>query len=330
MLTRRLITIPLYLLATALVTALFPALLLAAAIASRFPAARGAVPTLLFVTGYLWYEAAGILAAPFITLWAFCNRSPAAAMSANFALQCWWASGLKRLAERVFELRFTLHNAAALEGGPALVLPRHASIADTVLPVTYFAKPFRSHLRYVMKRELLVDPCLDIYGNRLPNYFVDRSGQDTDAAVSGIRTLTATLGDDEGILIYPEGTRFSRAKHDSLRRKGNQNPQLVALLDRWPDLLPPRLGGTLAMLQANPGKDLLFMAHVGFEGSSHFQNLINGSWRRAQVHLAFWRVPFSQIPTARDELMTFLFEQWDQMQATVVRLNRLARQSSRG
>lgn len=325
-LKRRLLTIPGFLLAALLVTLLFPVLLLLALLASLWKPLHGAVPTLFFITGYLWFEAAGILAAPVIWL---LNRSPHAAMRANFAMQCWWASGLMRMAQRFFALRLTLHNEGALAGGPALVLPRHASIADTVLPVTYFAKPFKTHLRYVMKRELLIDPCLDIYGNRLPNHFVDRSGQDTEAAVGGIRKLTETLSETEGMLLYPEGTRYSPTKHEALRRKGNQNPKLVQQLDRWPDLLPPRLGGTLAMLESNPGRDLLFMAHVGFEGSSHFKNLINGSWRRAQVHLAFWRVPFAQIPTQRDELMTFLFEQWDRMQSTVVRLNRLVSQETR-
>ena len=321
MLKRRLLTIPAILLTTLLATVLFPVLLLVAFLLARLPAYGGAVPTLLFMMGYLWFETAGILAAPFIAL---INRSPARSMAANFAMQCWWADGLKRLAERVFQLRFTLHNDAALQGGPALILPRHASIADTVLPISYFAKPFNTHLRYVMKRELLMDPCLDIYGNRLPNYFVDRSGQDTERAVGGIHELTKTLGDSEGVLMYPEGTRFSQPKQDALRRKGNQSPELARQLDRWPDLLPPRLGGTLALLEANPGRDLLFMAHVGFEGSSHFQTLINGSWRRAQVHLEFWRVPFQQIPKGREELQRFLFEQWDRMQTTVARLKRLA------
>lgn len=319
---RRLITIPACLALTVLVTALFPVLIIAALLLSALPATRGAVSTLLFLTGYLWCETIGILCAPYIWLR---YRNPARQFRANFAMQCWWANALKVLAEKFFQLKFVVHGRRALDGGPALMLPRHASIADTVLPVTYFARPQGTHLRYVLKRELLFDPCLDIYGNRLPNLFVDRSGQDSEQAVAGVRDLTRTLGSTEGVLIYPEGTRFSRAKHQALRAKANMNPELNAQLDRWPDLLPPRLGGTLAMLQANPGKDLLFLAHVGFEGSSHFKNLINGSWRKAQVHLAFWRVPFAEIPTELSALKTFLFSQWDQMQDTVRRLQKLSR-----
>ena len=174
-----------------------------------------------------------------------------------------------------------------------------------------------------MKRELLYDPCLDIYGHRLPNLFVDRSGQDSSEAIAGVRTLIESLTATEGALIYPEGTRYSVQKHQALANKPGQSLELLDQLQRWPDLLPPRLGGTLAMLQANPGKDLLFMAHVGFEGSSRFSTLINGSWRHARVHIEFWRVPFAMVPTSPDAQRQFLFTQWDRMQETVARLKQL-------
>ncbi|MGI9329029.1 MAG: 1-acyl-sn-glycerol-3-phosphate acyltransferase [Pseudomonadales bacterium] len=317
---RRLISIPVCLLLTLSMTLALPVLLPVAALINLFPATRGAVATLAFIIGYLWCETAGIVCAVYNSLK---YRDRAARLLADFRVQCWWASKLKELAERFYRLTFTIHGEEALQGGPALVLPRHTSIADTVLPVTYFAKPFQHHLRYVLKKELLLDPCLDIYGNRLPNFFIARGGEDTQAAITGVRTLTQSLTPGEGVLLYTEGTRFSRAKHAAMLNKADLKPELEAQLRRWPDLLPPRLGGTLAMLQANPGRDLLFMAHVGFEGSSHFSNLINGSWNRAQVHIEFWRVPFAEIPTTEDSLREFLFTHWDRMQETVRKLQSL-------
>lgn len=317
---RRLVSIPAVLLLTAICTVALPVIVPLAFLIGLIPGLRGAVPTAAFLVGYLWCETVGILGAPYIALR---HRDAASRFQANFKMQCWWASSLKKLAEVLYRLKFTVHGAEHLAGGPALMLPRHTSIADTVLPVTYYAKPFNTHLRYVMKRELTYDPCLDIYGYRLPNYFVDRSGQDSDAAIVGVRNLTATLGPTEGVLMYPEGTRYSPEKHAALASKPGQSPDLLAQLERWPDLLPPRLGGTLAMLQANPGKDLLFMAHVGFEGSGHFSTLINGSWRHAHVHIEFWRVPFAEVPSEPQALQAFLFTQWDRMQETVARLQRL-------
>jgi 1-acyl-sn-glycerol-3-phosphate acyltransferase len=317
MLARRLLTIPLFLLATGLATVLLPAMLLAGAALSQVPALRGTWRTLLFLTGYLWCETVGILVS--FLIW-IVYRDREEFLTANYRLQCWWANALKRLAEVLFQLRFEITGEEALEGSPAMMMPRHASIADTIIPMVFYAIPYGLRLRYVLKQELLVDPCLDIVGNRLPNLFVDRSGQDSESARRGVAALTHDLHPHEGVLIYPEGTRFSESKREALRARQQDNTALIAQLDRWRLLMPPRLGGTLALLENNPGRDLVFCAHTGFEGSSHFSNLLNGGWVGALVRIHFWRVPFHVIPTDREERVTFLFDQWDVMEETVRQL----------
>ncbi len=317
MAARRLATIPAFLILTALVTLALPLLLPAAALLSVVPACRGAVPTLLFIAGYLWCETLGILSAFYLWLR---HRDRLRFLDGNYRLQCWWSSSLMRIARRLFRLRFHIDGESSLTGSPALVLPRHASIADTVIPMVFYAIPQRLRLRYVLKKELLLDPCLDIVGNRLPNYFVDRGGQDSDAARQGVAEMIRGLGPDEGALIYPEGTRSSEAKRAALRRRYADSPQMLAQLERWPGLLPPRLGGTLALLGANPGRDLLFCAHTGFEGSSHFRNLLNGAWMNQHIRIRFWRVPFERIPRDPAEHTDFLFAQWDRMANEVAAL----------
>jgi 1-acyl-sn-glycerol-3-phosphate acyltransferase len=309
-----LLTIPVFLLLTVAVTAALPVLLIVALLLSALSGFRGAVPTLLFVVGYLWCETIGIVSAAW--LW-IRHRDRRRFIDGNYRLQFWWANALKVLAERLFRLTFEVHGENALEGGPAFVMPRHASIADTVIPMVFYAIPRNVRLRYVLKRELLFDPCLDIVGNRLPNYFVDRGGEDSERARQGVAALIGTLGPEEGALIYPEGTRASDAKRESLRRRYADNVEMTTQLDRWPSLLPPRLGGTLALLDGNPGRDLLLCAHTGFEGSSHFSNLINGSWMGAHIRIRFWRVPYADIPATRDDRVQFLFSQWDRMQREV-------------
>jgi 1-acyl-sn-glycerol-3-phosphate acyltransferase len=188
-------------------------------------------------------------------------------------------------------------------------------MGDTALPLLFFGKARSEGLRYVLKQELQLLPCLDIGGHRLPNVFVDRTGADSAKAVKGVSDLIATAGPDESVLIYPEGTRFTQKKHDQLRAK---HPQLEAQLDRWPNLLPIRLGGVTGMLAANPGKDLVFLAHAGFEGSADIHDLLGGGWLNQRVRLHFWRVPYSELP--KDNVQDFLFAEWDKMQATVVNL----------
>ncbi|HRE89632.1 MAG TPA: 1-acyl-sn-glycerol-3-phosphate acyltransferase, partial [Myxococcota bacterium] len=85
----------------------------------------------------------------------------------------------------------------------------HTSLVDTLLPTTYLTARRGLKLRWVLKRELLVDPCLDVAGSRLPNAFVARDGSDTEKALAQVRALATDLPADEGVLIYPEGTRFT-------------------------------------------------------------------------------------------------------------------------
>jgi len=244
-------------------------------------------------------------------------------MLSNYRLQCWWAGALKRGAERLFDLRFHLHNAGCLAGPAALVFARHTSVGDTVLPMVYYATPSQIKLRYVMKSELRWDPCLEIVGNRLVNYFVDRNSRNSNVEIEGVVSLLNNIPLDEGVLLYPEGTRFTVEKRMRLLEKASQDADLQAQLQRWQTLLPPRLGGSIGLLAANPQRDLIFLAHTGFEGSASFAALINGAWAHTQVHLEFWRVPFASIPTDEAGQQAFLFEQWDRMQATVDRLEAL-------
>lgn len=318
--SRRFFTIPICLTLTLLASALLPVLLIGALVLTLVPGFRGTVPTLLFVLGYLWCETIGIVTSFYLWLRYLPGSRPGPAagfIDANYRLQYWWCDALKRIGETVYRLTFEVNGADALRGAPALVLPRHASIADTVIPMVFYAMPKQVRLRYVLKKELLLDPCLDIVGNRLPNYFVDRGGDDSEQARRGVAQLVASLKTDEGVLIYPEGTRFSQQKRDALRARYAGVPEILAQLDRWDSVLPPRLGGALALLQANPGRDLLFCAHSGFEGSSHFGTLINGSWMRAHIRITFWRVPFAEIPRGGAAQTAFLFSQWDRMNREV-------------
>ena len=310
-LIRRSISIPIYFVSAGLLTVLFPILLPAMALISTFPKTRGALPTFLFVLGYLWYDTFGIIRCAFISVrW----RNSEEQFIRNFRLQCQIIDWLKKLAEKLYRLNITVINQEVTQLGPAIILPRHASIADTIIPFVYMAIPEDIHLRYVLKKELLIDPIFDILGNRLPNYFVDRSGQDTQAAVKGIAKLAQTTTKKEGLVIYPEGSRFSENKRKKIRQKHHNNPGLMQQLDRWPSLLPPRQAGTMALLDNNPGLDLIFCVHAGFEGSSHFSSLLNGSWIKANILIKFWRIPFEDIPTAKMEKRDFLFEQWDEME----------------
>jgi 1-acyl-sn-glycerol-3-phosphate acyltransferase len=324
---RRLVTVPLYLALTALVTALAPLVAPLCWLVSFRRGSRGALRSFVFVGMYLWCESIGIV----VSFWLWLRHGLPTRrggerwrrfLDGNFVLQCWWANALKVGAQRLFSLRFVVEGAQALDGAAVIMLPRHVSIADTIIPMVFYAIPKQIRLRYVLKRELLLDPCLDIVGNRLPNCFVARSGADAQADIDRVTVLARDLGADEGFLIYPEGTRFSAERRRRVL-EGFVSRVGAADLERmraWTELLPPRPGGATALIRAAPDLDLVFCAHTGFEGASHVRHLINGSWIGADIRIRFWRVDRRDVPADEAAQRAFLFTQWDRMQDTVVAL----------
>lgn len=311
MFQRRLLTLSSLVLVTVLAIVLLPLVVITTLLMSLSPNFRTAPQALTFIYGFLVHEWAGLARFLFVLA-----RYPKhLQIEKNRDIQFWWAQRLFNMGRRLYKLRIEVSGTEALDGNCALLLSRHSSMGDTVLPLLFFGKHRGEGLRYVLKQELRYLPCLDIGGHRLPNVFVDRSGTDSAKAVQEVSNLIATAGDDESVLIYPEGTRFTQKKHDDLRRK---HPHLEDQLNRYPNLLPLRLGGVLGMLEANPGKDLVFLAHAGFEGSANIHDLLGGGWLNQKVRLHFWRVPYVDIP--KENVQDFLFNEWDKMQATVVDL----------
>ena len=309
MIKRRFLTISAVVVITALLVILAPLLIVVSLLASVFPNFRTAPHSLAFIYWFVICEWIGL--ARFVWVYTLYRNKPVFLQRLR-DIQFWWAQALFDLGKWVFELKIEVRGNDALKGRCAILLSRHTSMADTVLPLLYFGKARVESLRYVLKQELQYFPCLDIGGNLLPNVFVDRSGADSATAVAAVSELVATAGDEESVLIYPEGTRFTQAKHDAL---GEKRPQLREQLERWPGLLPLRLGGVSAMLANNPGKDLVFLAHVGFEGSANIHDLLGGGWLRQRVILQFWRIPYADIP--KGDATEFLFSEWDKMQGVV-------------
>jgi len=329
---RRLVSITLYASLTWLAVFGLPLLV---PLAVAIDLARGTYrwPTLrclLFVTVYFVCEVVGVAISAL--LWLTVSRrgartTPSARLTghadgylaANFRLQRWWARTLYRSAERIFDMHTVVTGDDAVHHGPLLLLSRHASIGDTVIPAVYVGDRHGIMLRFVMKRELLWDPCLDIIGHRLPNYFVQRRSGDTEHEIAALQRLAQHLGPTDGVLIFPEGTRFSPAKRARAveRLRGIATPRVLAAAMRLRHTLPPRLAGTLGLLDGLPGTDVVLCAHTGFEGAATFRDLLAGALIGRQVRIEFWRVPCADIPRDADARAEWLYAQWLRIDAWI-------------
>jgi len=311
-LARRILTVTVVLLLTIAVTCLAPFLVLVAGAVDLF---RPSVGERRWVTlrslAFLWVYLIGEIWA-LIALLATAALPGAAKLDVTFRLQHRWAGWNLKALETLFDLEIVVEGAEVLLPGPVVVLSRHASMVDTLLPASIISKKSGLRLRYVLKRELLVDPALDIAGNRLPNVFIHRASGDASERAA-IRTLAEDLGPTDGVLIYPEGTRFSVEKLERAQRTSGSGPSRAG----YRQVLPPRPGGTLAILEATDA-DVVVLAHHGLEGLATAREIWRGDLVGSQISVRIWRIEREKVPTGRSERMEWLYAVWGEIDDWVV------------
>ena len=260
----------------------------------------------LFLWSYLTIELMGLTGAT--AIWIVTPRKSAKRQDYFFALECWWGNALFSALAWALSLSTEVEGQEVVLPGHVLVFIRHASIIDTALPVVFLSKAKGLRLRYVFKRELLVDPCIDVAGHQSPNYFIDRAG-DPHEELNEIRKLADDLG-EEGVLLYPEGTRFTeRKKAIAIKKLARTHPDLVPIAESFEHSLPPKPGGALSLMDAAPEADILFVAHRGLEGLAEISDLLRGEVVGKKVQIQIWRVAAADIPRD-DNRRSWLFEWW--------------------
>ncbi len=299
---------------TALVPLGLPLLLLAAVVDAVLGARLALTRTVAMFAVWIVCEAVGVLVAVFIRVTA---RSRDDELTRTFALQWRWASALLDAACALFSMRVDVRDGECARGGPVLVFARHVSVADTLLAAACLSRPYRLRLRYVLKRELLWDPCLDLVGHRIPNAFVRRNARDTAGDVAAVRALGENLGPDDGVLIYPEGTRATPALRAKVLAKLDASPTVSdaqrAAAHRLAHVLPPRLEGVLALLDAAPEADVVFLSHTGFDRVRSLADLRRGALVGAHIRVQLWRCPRAEIPAEREALSAWTSTWWQRI-----------------
>lgn len=312
---RRIVTVPTLLGAaiglTVSVPVWIPLALVADAVRGRFrfPIAR----LLAFGVCWAWIELAGVARAAATFLVGRADHAPT-----QYELMKWWAGVLMAALRRTVGFSPRVEGLDALAGGNAIVLARHASLADSLLSA--WAIRCRADLRprYVLKRELLSDPCLDIVGLRVPNHFLDREATDGVAELGALRELASGVTAGQVAVIFPEGTRSNDAKRArALARIAERDPERARRLAGLRRLLPPRPAGSRALVDGAPGADVILAWHTGFDGLDSFGRILE---RLASplppVRIVFRRVPRAEVP-AGDAFNPWLDEQWLRMDAEV-------------
>jgi len=315
---------PLLIAALVGVVVLLPVLVVVAAVVSVWlPGRWRALRLLCFALVYLALEVAGlIIAAVLWLLSGFGRRLDApASRAAHYTVLRVALDVLMRAAQRLFALRLVTDGASwsPLDDGvpgstnAMLVLSRHAGPGDSFLLVHTLMNP--DHLRQpriVLKDVLQFDPLIDVYLNRLPNHFVTAEPAVGHSSAEAIADLARGLGDEDALLIFPEGANFTpRRRLRAIQRLRDRGLlRAVRRAEAMQHVLPPRPAGVTAALHAAPHADVVFVAHTGLEHLSTVRDLWRNLPMDKTLRLRWWFVPATDVP--RDEIgqTEWLYRWW--------------------
>lgn len=241
-------------------------------------------------------------------------------LGANYRLQAWWTRNVVRALRFTVGVQIEVEGFAELGPGPFVALCRHASLADSVMSAWVLADHAGLKPRYVLKKELRLDPCLDVVGHRLPNYFVDRGSANVSAELEGIDQMARGLAADEVAVIFPEGSRANpRKRTKALEKMANRSPLRAERLSALQYLLPPKPAGASTLLAAVPAANVITMWHSGFDGLDTFRGIVHHLARRAiRVHVKIVEHHRSTVATG-EAFVDWLDQQWLAMDAAVAR-----------
>ena len=336
---RRLVFPPLVLLFTVGAIVVSPLLFLIGLIAT--PSHRGRRRTLrLLWFGLSWLVMESLALLACLGLWiasGFGGRLRSeVSLDRHYGLVRWFLSTLFNRAVSVFQLRvevdeppLTPEEQAARLARPVIVLARHAGPGDSFLLVHQLLSVYRRRPRIVMKAALQFDPSIDVVINRLPHAFVhphrtvpaprDPAQEADGPIIQEIRRLAAGLDNAGALVIFPEGGNFTPNRwRRGIRRLEEANRLREAeRARRMANLLPPRSGGAFAAIDAAPNADVIFVAHTGLDDLI----TVGDVWRALpmeQVIVArWWRVPAAEVPRDRDEVVRWLYDWWERIDAWI-------------
>jgi 1-acyl-sn-glycerol-3-phosphate acyltransferase len=220
-----------------------------------------------------------------------------------------WVGSLLRWAGRLLAVSVSWPEAGSVPDGKIVVLSRHASMIDAVIPAYHFASRLHRPIHYVLKRELRWLPSIDIYGHRLGNHFIDRQGN-TESEVAAIIELIESAEPNAGIVIFPEGTYAtpdSRARVlASLEKRGDH--ELLEFARQLHYLLPPKPAGALALLQRT--RDVVIFGHVGLEGVAELKGLVHNLPAKHPILTETWSYHIADLPDLDEARITWLRGRW--------------------
>ena len=107
----------------------------------------------------------------------------------------------------------------------------------------------------------------------------------TEQATQQLRALASSMGEGDGILIFPEGTRFTKRKQARLIERYRDDADAVARIQSFKQVLPPKLAGLQAIHQSVPDAAWVLMGHKGVDRATSFKEFAQGALTNAVIDM---------------------------------------------
>jgi len=200
---------------------------------------------------------------------------------------------------------------ADLSTGPVVLIARHTSFFDALIPAILLSQRNRLLAHHVVTHGLRYAPCIDIVGHRFPNRFIKRVPGVGSKELAPISAIGGVLDSGSGAIIFPEGTfrTDERFERQVLRLRDGQ-PELADRAQLLNHVLPPRVSGTHALLLGAPNADLVVCVNTGLEAFGSVRQILDHPYSDAPVIVETWRIPRADIPMRADEFGLWLFGQY--------------------
>ena len=223
-------------------------------------------------------------------------------------------------------LRFEVEGLELAGPGPVVIMMRHASIIDNVAARRCSSHAHGIGLRFVIKRELQMIPTIDIGGRWVPTHLrpprLGRQRRRGRGAAQPARTGSAP---DEGILIYPEGTRSTTAKLARAQEIiAERQPEIAPLANRLAATSCRRASAARSRCSTRRRTSTSSSAATpASTASQHISDIWAGGLVGTTISLRFWRYAAAEIPADDEARAAWLYERWQELDDWVGEQRRL-------
>lgn len=268
----------------------------------------------LLLGATIWFEYFGVFGAGAIWVRYLGGRvDPKGWMAANYRLEFWWCRAHMRNLGLFAGVRLELLDSEPLRGPRSIVVSRHSSHIDAIVPLTVLEMAGRIPC-YTLKQDLQWAPAMDLVGHRTRNVWIDRTPQPGSPMMAQVERLAAEMPDDGSAVIFPEGTFRTPERHTrAIERLRGTRPDLADRADRLRYVLPPRPAGTLALLRGAPDADVIVLGNVGTEDRSSLAEIIATIDEPHPITVMATRHRRADVPHDDDEFAEWLVARWLEM-----------------